>query len=74
MAEKVVYPYEHDSADLAQIWMAMSHGLPREDQWKPALRDTINGRRVIWIKYDTVPGGQLWVRDRSGSRRIEKPS
>ena len=74
MAEKVVFPYEHDANNLNQIWMAVSVGLPEEGQWRAAYRDTINGQRVIWIKYDTVPAGHLWVRDGSGARRYERKS
>jgi hypothetical protein len=72
MAEKVVFPYEHDTTNLNQIWMAVSVGLPAEDQWKAAFRDTRNGQRVIWVKYDTVPQGHLWVRDSDGARRYER--
>lgn len=72
MTEKVVFPYEHDSNNLSQIWMAVSVGLPTDEQWLPAYRDVIDGRRVIWVKYATVPAGHLWVRDGSGARRYER--
>jgi hypothetical protein len=70
--EKVIAAYEHDSSNLTQIWMAVSNGAPAEGDWQPAFRDTRNGRLVIWVKYDEVPHGDLWVRDGDGVRRIAR--
>jgi hypothetical protein len=69
MAEKVVVPYEHDSQDLTQIWLAFSPGTPADEDWRPVLRDIVDGRRVVWVKYDQVPHGNLWIKDRAGVRR-----
>jgi hypothetical protein len=70
--EKVIAGYEHDSSNLTQIWMAVSSGMPGENDWRPAFRDTVKGRLVIWVKYDDVPHGDLWVKDGSGARRIAR--
>lgn len=68
--QKVILPYEHNPQDLTPIWLAVSVGTPRDGDWKPALRDTIDGRRVVWVKLpDPLPQGHLWVKDRAGARR-----
>jgi hypothetical protein len=71
--EKLVIPYEHDPADLTQIWMAVSQGAPADSEWKAAYRDTINGQLVVWVKYDDeVPQGNIWIRDRAGTHRRDR--
>jgi hypothetical protein len=71
--EKLIVPYEHDSADLSQIWLAVSHGTPGAGDWKPALRDTIDGQRVVWVKFPgQLPSGNVWVRDRAGARLCDR--
>ena len=68
--QKVSVPYEHDPQDLGQIWLAVSSGTPSERDWKAALRDTVDGQRVVWVKYPTpLPHGDVWIRDRNGITR-----
>lgn len=68
---KVVVAYEHDSTDLATIEMAVSLlDPPAESEWQHALRDTIEGRRVLWIRSDDL--GEIWVRDRSGVHKARR--
>jgi hypothetical protein len=66
---KVSVPYEHDPADLSPIWLAV---LPRGtrpggDDWKPALRDTVAGRRVVYARFED-PAGVIWIRTKDGQR------
>jgi len=68
--EKVIVKLEHDPSDLRQIWLAFSPGPPQESDWVPALRDTIDGQRVVWAKYPEGTTGNLWVKDRDGVRRV----
>lgn len=73
MSFKVVVPYEHDSADLRPIFLALSRREPLEREWRPALRDTIRGQLVVWARFDTPPasrGAEVWVRDSAGARQI----
>ena len=49
--QRVSVPYEHDPADLQTIYLAVTSGTePQEHEWKPAYRDTRDGRRVVWVK------------------------
>ena len=72
MGVKVTVPFEHDSADLRPIFISTSRRTPAADEWVPALRDTVNGRRVIWARFDfpPAPGGEVWVRDGNGDRKL----
>ena len=69
---KVTTRYAHEPEDLQLIDMAVtsSQNPPAESEWQPALRDTVNGQRVIWIK-TTKRGEHVWVRDNDGYRRVQ---
>lgn len=72
MNAKVSIPYEHRSDDLALIELALSEsGTPGEDAWHPALRDTVDGQRVVWARFP-ARGRQatVWVRDSTGARPV----
>ncbi|TKG58887.1 hypothetical protein [Prauserella endophytica] len=71
-AMRVTIPYDHNPADLRHIHLAITTSTqPSKDGWKPALRDTIDGRRVVWAEFPasgrTV---NVWVRDSNGDRRV----
>ncbi len=72
---KVVVRYEHDSADLSPIYLAVTAtDKPPTNGWKPALRDVAGGRRVVWARF-SGQGGQMvtvWIRDHSGDRAVTK--
>ena len=68
--DKVIVKLDHDPSDLRQIWMAFSPGVPQDADWKPAYRDTVNGQRVVWVKYPEGTTGNLWVKDGAGVRRV----
>lgn len=70
---KITVPYEHNPADLQAIHIAITAtGHPAKDAWLPAYRDTVNGRRVIWVR---VPEQNrtvsVWVRDNDGARQVD---
>ncbi|GIH69431.1 hypothetical protein [Sphaerimonospora thailandensis] len=69
---KIIVQYEHDPADLATIYLAVAPrgARPADGDWQPAYRDTVNGRRVIWIRADT--DGVVWVRDAAGERQAQR--
>ena len=68
---KVIVPHEHDSADLRPIYISTSRRTPTAGEWVPALRDTVNGRRVVWARFDAppAPGAEVWVRDGHGDHK-----
>lgn len=70
---KVIVDYEHDSANLMPIYLAAtSQPVPAFDAWQPAYRDTIDGRRVVWVKFDDLPAiFHVWLRDADGDRKID---
>jgi hypothetical protein len=72
MATKVTVPYDHTPADLQTVYLAISTGArPPSDGWKPALRDTVNGKRVVWARFPTAGRRvQVWLRDRDGERSV----
>lgn len=67
---KVTVAYEHNPADLATVYLAVTGrgSRPGEDSWRPALRDTIDGRRVVWARFEA--DGTVWLRDRDGERQV----
>jgi hypothetical protein len=68
---KIVVPYNHDPADFDLIEIAVSQTRSEKEPlegWIAAYRDTINGQRVVWARFDHE--GIVWVRDRNGSRRV----
>lgn len=69
---KVVVAYEHDSADLQTICLAVvpRGARPGPDSWRPAYRDTIDGQRVVWVRADL--DGVVWLRDRAGERQVRR--
>lgn len=70
---KVIIEYPHDPDDLGVIELAVSPtGAPADSEWHPALRDMLDGRRVVWARF-ADRGGQpvtVWVRDQHGPRRV----
>lgn len=76
--KKIIIPYNHESADLGFIYLAVTSGRtpPAENDWIPAYRDIVDGERVVWVKIpDEViqqSGFQsVWLSDRNGPRRIK---
>lgn len=70
---KVVVPYEFNPKDLQIIHLAVTVGSQQPDQndWVPAFRDTIDGKRVVWARFpDSSTRMTVWVRDKSGSRPV----
>jgi hypothetical protein len=67
---KVSIPYNHDPADHATILMAVlpPRQRPTQADWRAAYRDTVDGRKVIWVKMTVSDGWSVWVRDREGVR------
>jgi hypothetical protein len=67
---KITVAYEHDSADFDIIEMAVGDKDTQEplEGWKAVYRDTINGMRVVWARFEQV--GYVWLRDRNGTRRV----
>ncbi|HLR94278.1 MAG TPA: hypothetical protein VK053_07125 [Jiangellaceae bacterium] len=71
MATKVLVDYPHEPDNLDTIYLAITTGQrPAPDQWQPALRDTIDGKRVVWARFPTAGRRvSVWVRDRSGEKQ-----
>lgn len=69
---KVIVPLALDSSDLRPVYLATSRREPTQADWKPALRDTINGQTVVWARFDEAParGAEVWVRDGYGDRKV----
>lgn len=69
---KVVVAHNHVSSDLRPIYMAVTRREPTQSDWKPALRDTVNGQLVVWARFETAParGQEVWVRDGFGDRKV----
>ena len=61
---KVTVAYNHDSRDLGAFHLALGRRRPVEEDWRPALRDTVNGRLVLWARFPSGPqrGEQVWLR------------
>lgn len=73
MIPKVTVPYEHRENATGRIDLAVVRRgtKPNEDDWQPALRDTIDGTRVVWVRSEpTSRGTEVWLRDSSGTRRV----
>lgn len=70
---KVLVDYDHDPADLSPIFIAVTtQAYPAHDAWKPALRDTVNGVKVVWARFPEKPSTfYVWVRDRLGERKVD---
>lgn len=70
---KITIPYEHDPADLRPIHLAVvgRGARPGADAWQPALRDTVDGRRVVWIRSE-IAGDVVWLRDHAGERQVRR--
>lgn len=68
---KVTVAYEHDPADLATVYLAVTGrgARPGEDSWRPALRDTVRGQRVVWARFEAA-ADVVWLRDRDGARQV----
>lgn len=69
---KVTVAYEHDPADLSAIYLAVCKTKqPAEDDWRPALRDTVDGQRVVWARFPGATGVvDVWIADRDGTRQV----
>ena len=74
MNEKIVADYDWDPHTTATVDLALTSASkqPGDGEWRPALRDTIAGQRVVWARFEPRRGRQvLWVRDRAGARRLK---
>lgn len=70
---KLSVPYSHDPANLQTIYLAITNSkTPASDSWKPAYRDTVDGKRVVWAKFPGRGGSKvnLWIRDTAGERMV----
>lgn len=69
---KVQVDYNHNPADHSTIYLAVSSSAqPGKNTWKPAYRDTVNGKRVVWARFPSTGRTlSVWLRDRDGDRRV----
>lgn len=71
---KVTVAYQHDPADFAPIYLAIV--APAEPvssaTWLPAYRDTVEGVPVVWVKTDYPAGHNIWIKDKTGTRKAIK--
>jgi len=65
-------PYEHNSADLTPVYLAVSKRKPEASEWVPAFRDTVDGTRVIQVKVEVPPDYNVWLRDGDGIRMVSR--
>lgn len=72
MTNKIVVAYDHHERDTQIIHLAVTtRPKPAENEWKAALRDVIDGRKVVWARFGTTTGQiTVWLRDRDGDRRV----
>jgi len=70
---KITVAYEHNPTDFAAISLAVTPlgASPGPDSWKPAYRDIVGGRRIVWARFDSEPG-IVWLRDREGERQVKR--
>lgn len=69
MSSKVVIAYEHQPENLSFIYLAGTSGAnPTDDDWVPALRDTIDGQRVVTAQLPERR--RVWLRDSDGVRSV----
>lgn len=75
METKVSVPYEHHSADLSPIYLAVTsttvRTAPSSQAWHAAYRDTIDGKRVVWSRFPS--SGRMvnvWLKDKNGERKV----
>lgn len=71
---KLIVNYPHDPANLSTIYLSVTTTkTPPPDSWKPAFRDTIDGKRVVWAKFPERGGKKvnLWLRDSTGQRLVQ---
>lgn len=67
-------PYEHNSADLNPIYLAVSPRRPDAEstQWQAAYRDIYNGTPVVQIRAElTRRSGRVWLYDQEGIRKVK---
>jgi len=70
---RVLVDYHHDPADLHPIDVAVvESGRPGDDDWIPALRDTVDGRRVVRVRASVPSRYIVWLRDRHGVRDVHR--
>lgn len=68
---KVMVKYDHDSTDFHTIELAMGDRDTVEplEGWIAAYRDTVDGVRCVWARFDQV-SRYVWLRDGQGARRV----
>ncbi len=69
---RVVVAYDHDPADLGAVDLAVAGGPPDDADWLPALRTTVDGQRVVWVRAVVPAGARVWLRDRDGPRQVRR--
>lgn len=68
---KVTVKYDHDSADLNPIFLALVTTRNKKKVWIPAYRDVVSGERVVWIRASpSAVFSEVWVRDKAGERKV----
>lgn len=74
--KKVKVEYEHNPSDLADIEIAVTKfSKPSAEEWRPAYRDTEDGKRIVWAKFDVAAGvSDVYIRDRFSTRRVGRVS
>lgn len=71
---KLMVNYPHEPSNLSTIYLAVTTSkTPAPDSWKPAFRDTVDGKRVVWQKFPPQGGrkANLWLRDSNGDRLVQ---
>lgn len=71
---KLSVNYPHEPSNLQPVYLAVTTSrTPSPDSWKPAFRDTVDGKRVVWVKFQERGGTKtnLWLRDSSGDRLVQ---
>ncbi|PXY33563.1 hypothetical protein BAY59_10805 [Prauserella coralliicola] len=75
MDVKISVRYEHQPADLSPIHLAITATTTRQppsnQSWRPALRDTVDGTRVVWARFPASGRSvNVWLRDKDGVRQV----
>lgn len=68
-APKLIVKYNHQSDNLSTIYLAVVSGLGTK-RWIPAYRDIHRGVKVVFVRYQRNPKGEVWIMDDNGERKV----
>lgn len=67
---RIAVPYAFGPTDTHTVWLGLSMNGRPPTYWKPAVKDTIDGRQVVWANFDVGEAKHAWVKDAAGVRLV----